>query len=58
MNPREYIFERRGREGHAEDAEKKTKFWLFLSCVFCVFCEVFAPSAFKKNFSLSAKGTS
>ncbi|MFM7331155.1 MAG: hypothetical protein ACKO1L_05770, partial [Brachymonas sp.] len=41
-------FERRGREGVAEIAEKKSKIWLFL---FCVFRESFASSAFKAFLS-------
>jgi hypothetical protein len=55
MQTYEHLFERREREGNAEDAEKNNKIWLFL---FCDLCEVFASSAFKTNFSLSAKGTS
>ena len=48
-----YRFKRRGREGYAEDAEKKYKIWLFL---FCDLCVTFAPSAFKNVFSLNQKG--
>ncbi len=44
MDRKQCHFELEERKGYAEVAEKKTKIWMFL---FCVFCVTFAPSAFK-----------